>query len=106
MTTKRACWAVAASVVVAAMAVYVSVLPDEYGCETSPIPGVTALDGRNFSCLEATRVLRALAHGEGHPIRANRAVTVRGWRCIKGSGAINCTQGHDRWLRAHYALPR
>jgi len=106
MTTKRACWAVAGFVVVAAMAVYVAVLPDEYGCDTSPIPGVTALDGRNFSCVEATGVLRALAHAEDHPTRANQAVTVRGWRCLEGRGVINCTRGHDRWLRAHYALPR
>ena len=103
-TTKRTRWAVAVLVVVGAMVVYVAMLPDEYDCDTSRMPGVTALDGRNFTCGEATAVLQALSHGEGRPVRASRAVTVRGWRCLRRSGVINCSRGHNRWLRAHYAL--
>jgi hypothetical protein len=106
MTTKRTCWAIAVVMVVGAMAVYVSTLPDEYDCDTSRIPGMTALDGRNFTCVEATGVLQALSHGEGRPIRRSQAVTVRGWRCLEASGRIRCTRGRDRWLQAHYATPR
>jgi hypothetical protein len=105
MTTKRVRWAVAGLLVVGAMAVYVAMLPDEYDCDTSRIPGVTALDGRNFTCGEATGVLQALSHGEGRPIRDSQAVTVRGWRCLEASGRIRCTRGRDRWLRAHYEIP-
>jgi hypothetical protein len=106
MTTKRTRWAVAVFIVVGAMAVYVAMLPDEYDCDPSPLPGITSLEGRNFTCAEATGVLQALAHGEGRRARGSRAVTVRGWRCLEDRDLIHCTRGDHRWLRAHYAVPR
>jgi hypothetical protein len=104
MTTKRTCWAAAVFLVVGAIAVYVAMLPDEYDCDPSPLPGITSLEGRNFTCAEAAEVIKALFHGEGHPVRDSRVLVVRGWRCLEGGGLIHCTRGHNRWLQAHYAL--
>jgi hypothetical protein len=106
MTRRRTCRAIAVLIVVGAMAVYVSMLPDEYGCDATPIPGITALDGRNFTCVEATGVIQALFRGEGHPIPGSHAVTVRKWRCLKRAGLIRCTRGRHHWLRANYTLRR
>ncbi|MEA2138534.1 MAG: hypothetical protein QOG56_1684 [Solirubrobacteraceae bacterium] len=106
MTRRRASWLVAVVVLLGAAAVILTAMPDEYGCNASPIPGTTSFDGRNYTCPEVTAVIGAVLRGDGRPIPGSQARLVRGWRCRDASGVIRCTRGRHRWLVAHHPQRR
>ena len=107
--TRRGTYAAAAVVVaVGAIAVFMTTLPNDYDCPAFAVRGgdVTSLDGRNFTCGEATGLIKALFRGEGHPRRGSQAVILRRWRCVRAAGLASCTRGRHRWIKAHYTLRR